>query len=99
MKIKGTCLNCNRDLLVRQLIDGGGHCPWCGRAISPDYTANLVEALRVAEDAGSALENALEKVSSTHARIRLDEESLVAGVRASVGQTGRREGRRERVRR
>ena len=61
MKIKGTCMRCGREFLAEQVIENGGHCPWDGKPLQPDYAAVLVDSLRQAEAAGNTLENALEK--------------------------------------
>ena len=84
MKIKGTCQNCGRELLVAQLVDSQGHCPWCGLAFQPHYNAVLTEALQLAEAAGGNLENALEKVAGMDPALTLDEDSILAEIRAHL---------------
>jgi hypothetical protein len=46
---------CGREVLVRQILESQGHCPWDGKAFNRDYTAILAEALEQAEGAGSVL--------------------------------------------
>lgn len=84
MKIKGTCLNCDREFLVEQVLEFGGKCPWCGQSFQRDYAAVLVESLRAAENAGQTLENALEKVAEVHPRFSLDAGSVLDGIKASL---------------
>src|SRR5437879_1990193 len=76
MKVKGTCGHCGREFLVRQVLESDGHCPWCGKPFQPQYTAVLAEALKIVEDAGSTLENALEKVAGMRPALALDEDSV-----------------------
>jgi uncharacterized OB-fold protein len=38
MRIMATCSTCQRDLLLRQLVEGPGitgRCPWCGTLLVP----------------------------------------------------------------
>lgn len=81
MKIKGTCQRCGREFLVQQVLASQGHCPWCGKPFQSDYTAVLAEALRLAEEAGNSLENALEKIAGMDPALVLDEESVLAEIR------------------
>ena len=81
MKIRGTCRNCGREFLVRQVLESQGHCPWCGRPFQPDYTAVLAEGLQMAEGAGGALENALEKIAGMEPGLILDEDSILRDIR------------------
>ena len=82
MKIKGTCQRDNREFLVAQVIDTGGHCPWDGEPFQKDYTANLAELLLQAEVAGSAFEEALEKIAGLDPAFALDEDSVIGRVQA-----------------
>ena len=84
MKIRGTCTRCGRDFLVQQVLDSQGHCPWCGRAFQPHYTAVLAEALQQAELAGSRLEGALEKIAGMDPALVLDEETILGQPRAHL---------------
>ena len=91
MKIKGTCQNCGREFLVGQVLESQGHCPWCGIPFQPHYTAVLTEALQLAEAAGGSLENALEKVAGMDPALVLDEDSILAEIRAHLEQLRRGE--------
>ncbi len=94
MRIRGTCTNCGREVLVQQIVDAGGHCPWCGRAFHGDYTSIIVRALVQAEESGNRLEDALEQVAEIEGvRLSLDEESIVSQVRDAL-RTMRRRGTR-----
>jgi hypothetical protein len=38
MRIMAICNNCQRDLLLSQLVEGPqitGRCPWCGALLAP----------------------------------------------------------------
>jgi hypothetical protein len=78
VKIKIFHTLCGREVLVRQILDSGGHCPWDGRPFEPDYTAVLAEALETAEEAGGVLENALEKIAGMEPAMTIDEDSVIA---------------------
>jgi len=57
MRIMAVCNNCQRDLLLSQLVEGPqitGRCPWCG-TLAPHYTPLLADAVRRAERAGAEL--------------------------------------------
>jgi hypothetical protein len=69
---------------VQQVLDSQGHCPWCGLAFQPHYTAVLAEALQQAEMAGNALEGALEKIAGIQPALVLDEESVLGEARAHL---------------
>ena len=85
MRIKGTCLNCGRDVLVQQIVDAGGHCPWCGIAFHKDYTSMIVNELVRAEQAGSQFEDALEQVAEIEGiHLSLDAESIVSPLREAL---------------
>jgi hypothetical protein len=87
VKIKGTHSVCGREVLVSQIIENGGHCPWDGLPFNKDYTANLTEALAKAEIAGSALENALEEAADMHGTLSLDPGSILSHVQTQIGTT------------
>lgn len=94
MRIKGTCLNCGRDVLVQQIVDAGGHCPWCGRAFHRDYTSILVRALVQAEEAGDRFQDALEQVADIEGLgLSLDTESMIGPVREALSSMRRRRAR------
>lgn len=94
MKIKGTCRNCGRDMLVQQIVDAGGHCPWCGRAFNRDYTSILVRALQQAEESGNRFQDALEQIGEIEdLGLSLDPESMVAPLREALRTMRRRRAR------
>ncbi len=77
MKIKLYHDVCGREILVRQVLDTGGHCPWDGLPLSRDYTALLAESLESAEAAGGVLENALEKIAGMRPALTIDRDSIL----------------------
>ncbi len=85
MKIKATCKDCDRDLLLEQVVETGGRCPWCGRTFQKDYAAVLVDAIQSAQSAGATLENALEKMVELRPGFRLDERSWVGEIVRDAG--------------
>jgi hypothetical protein len=95
VKIKGTCQRDGREFLVDQVIDYGGHCPWDGKPFQPDYTGPLAEALLQAQAAGSALEEALEKVAGMDPAFALHEDSILGRIRPYLEDL--RAGRKPRV--
>ena len=64
MKIKGTCKRCGREFYFEQAVANGGRCPWDGEPFSADYAVVLVESMRAAEAAGTALEQSLDDLAS-----------------------------------
>jgi hypothetical protein len=84
VKIKGTCRRCGREFLVEQILENGGRCPWDGQPLKPDYTATLLGALRQAEESGSALEEALDRVADLRPAFVLDEASILGPLRAGI---------------
>jgi transposase-like protein len=94
VKIRGTCTNCGREFLPEQVIDAGGHCPWCGKAFNRDYTALLVQALRQADQAGETLEAALKDMASIdELAMDVDEESVLEPLRDALRAVQRRRAR------
>jgi len=89
LKIKFVHTECGREILVHQLLESQGHCPWDGKPISRDYTAVLASALQAAESAGGALEGALERMAGLGGQMRLDEESIFGELRAGVDRVNR----------
>jgi hypothetical protein len=80
MKVMATCMNCGREFLLDQLLEGpvlSGTCPWCDTILAPDYTGHLVETARRLEVAGSALEDALGRFRGGWARFRIDRRSVL----------------------
>jgi transposase len=94
MKIKGTCSRCGREFLASQVVEGHGHCPWCGNAFNKDYTAVLANALREAESHGESFQAVLEQIAGMELAMELDEESVIGPLRNAL-RTAR--GRRARV--
>lgn len=91
MKIKGTCLNCGREVLGQQIVNSAGHCPWCGIAFNSDYTSMLVRALVQAEEHGERFQDALESVGEIEdLKLRLDAESMVGPLRDALKTMRRR---------
>ncbi len=94
MRIKGTCLNCGREVLVQQIVDAGGHCPWCGIAFNKDYTSMIVKALQQAEESGERFHGALEQVADIEdLGLTLDDESVVGPLREALRTMRRRHAR------
>jgi hypothetical protein len=94
MRIRGTCANCGREFLPDQVIEAGGHCPWCGKAFNRDYTSLLVQALRQADQAGDLLEDALQDVASVEElAMDIDEESVLEPLREALRAIRRRRAR------
>ena len=94
MKIRGTCANCGREFLPEQVIEAGGHCPWCGKAFNRDYTALLVQALQQADRAGDVLEDALKDIASVEElAMDIDEESVLEPLRDALEAIRRRRAR------
>lgn len=91
MKIKLICEHCGREVLVQQVLDSQGHCPWDGRPFQADYTAVLAETLKLAEDAGATLENALEKIAGMKPALVIDEDSVLSGIERYLDQIRRGE--------
>jgi hypothetical protein len=89
VKIKVVHTECGREVLVRQILDSGGHCPWDGRPFDRDYTAVLAELLETAEQAGSVLENALEKIAGIGPAMRIDPDSVVGPLAAWIDELNR----------
>jgi hypothetical protein len=93
VKIKVVHDECGRESLVRQILDSAGHCPWDGRPFSADYTAVLAEVLEAAEESGSTLENALEKIAGMNAAMSIEERTLIGPLKEQFAEVNRRTGR------
>jgi DNA repair exonuclease SbcCD ATPase subunit len=90
MKIKGTCGRCVREFLAQQVIESGGHCPWCGQPFNRDYTANLAQALQEAEVAANRLQDALQQIAGMELAMELDDEAIVEPIRTELRAARRR---------
>jgi hypothetical protein len=84
VKIKGIHETCGREVLVSQIVDSNGHCPWDGEAFNKDYTALLAEALAHAQIAGTALQDKLSEIADMHGTLRIDEGSVLGDLRAEL---------------
>jgi hypothetical protein len=81
---------CGREILVQQILESQGHCPWDGKAFNKDYTAVLAEALGTAEEAGSTLENALEKMAGMQPAFTIQEKVLIGPLEDRLSEINRR---------
>ena len=86
MKIKGTDKGTGREFLAEQVIEAGGASPWDGRPFSADYAVTLVNALRDAEAAGSALEEALTRLADIRPALTLDADSVLGELRVQISR-------------
>jgi hypothetical protein len=97
MRITATCSNCQRDLLLSQLVEGpvlAGRCPWCGTLLAPHYTLLLADTIHRAEQAGTELERALEQLGENWARLHVRAQLL--GAEAALHRLGDRRAAGER---
>jgi hypothetical protein len=96
VKIKVIHDLCGREVMVRQILESNGHCPWDGKAFNRDYTAVLAEALEQAEDSGSVLENALEKIAGMEPSFAIDPHTIVDPIKRNIDalNRGREPGKR-----
>jgi len=84
VKIKGTCKRDGREFMVEQVIASGGECPWDGEPFNADYAVTLVDALRDAKSAGTALELALQKIADLGPEFTLSAESIMGSLRTQL---------------
>jgi hypothetical protein len=84
VKIKGTHEVCGREVLVQQIVDSNGHCPWDGEAFNKDYTAMLTEALEAAQIAGTALQDKLSEIADMHGTLVIEEDSVLGALKAEL---------------
>jgi hypothetical protein len=87
MRIMAVCSNCQRNLLLSQLVEGPqitGRCPWCGTLLAPRYTLLLADAVRRAESAGAELVRALAQLGEGWARLGIRPETDVDPIRATL---------------
>ena len=89
MKIKLYHTLCGREILVRQVLDTGGHCPWDGKPFNKDYTAVLASALEAAERFGGQLETALERIAQTGGDMTIEEDTVLGPLRAQLERLNR----------
>ena len=88
MSIPARCANCHRELLLDQLtrpIDGF-RCPFCGFAFAPSYATvapGLVERVLAAHEA--LVKSLAELQSMSGERLLVDQDALIADVRAAGG--------------
>lgn len=90
MKIKGTCKRDGREFMIEQVIGAGGACPWDGEPFNADYAVTLVDALRDAEAAGAALEEALLKIADLNPEFTLSADSVVGPLRDHLARLDQR---------
>lgn len=86
MKIKGTCKRDGREFLAEQVAAAGGECPWDGQPFNADYASVLVDALREAEAAGTALERALTTIADIAPAFTLDETSVLGDAKVQLAR-------------
>jgi hypothetical protein len=84
VKLKVVHTECGREILVQQLLETGGHCPWDGKPLNRDYTGVLAEALETAENAGTVLESALEEIVGMRGAFTLDSDSVLGPLREQL---------------
>jgi hypothetical protein len=84
VKIKARCKRDGRDVMIEQVILGGGRCPWDGDPFSPDYAVTLVNALRDAEAAGTRLEQALGQVADLRPEFVIDASSVLSELQQQI---------------
>ena len=89
MKIKVIHHVCGREILVQQILESAGHCPWDGKAFTGDYTASLASALELAESAGTALEIALDHIAGMDPSFTFVRESVLASIEEPLDRLGR----------
>jgi hypothetical protein len=89
VKIKGTCRRDGREFYADQVIASGGECPWDGEPFNADYAVTLVDALRDAKAAGSALELAVDAIADLMPAFTIDRESIFGDLRASLDRLER----------
>jgi len=77
---------CGREMLVQQILQSDGHCPWDGLAFTAQYTAILTEALQTVEGAGTVLENALETIAGLEPRVQIVRESILPPLEAEIDE-------------
>jgi hypothetical protein len=89
LKIKVVHSVCGREVLVHQILESQGHCPWDGKPFNKDYTAVLASALEAAERLGGQLETVLERVAQTGGDMTIEEDSVLGELRAQLDRLNR----------
>jgi hypothetical protein len=89
VKIKVVHAVCGREVLVHQILQSQGHCPWDGKPFNKDYTGVLAASLDAAERYGAMLEDALERVAMTGGEMTIEEESVLGPLRAQLERLNR----------
>jgi hypothetical protein len=89
VKIKVVHAVCGREVLVHQILQSQGHCPWDGKPFNKDYTAVLAASLEAAERSGALLEQALERVAMTGGEMTIEEDSVLGPLRAQLERLNR----------
>jgi hypothetical protein len=87
MRIMAVCDNCQRDLLLSQLVEGPqitGKCPQCVALLAPHYTLLLADAIRRAERAGAELVRTLAQLGEGWAMLQIRPESVLEPIRAPL---------------
>jgi hypothetical protein len=90
VKIRATCKRDGRDFMMEQSIAAGGECPWDGEPFNADYAATLVEAMRRAEEAGTALVEALTTIADLNPEFSVHSDTIVEPIRAELARLDRR---------
>lgn len=88
MKIESRCRVCKREFPIDLILTGesGGHCPFCGVPLDPNYNGNLIRALAGLQRAGTAIEGALEQVRDLGGNLELDAHSIVEPIRDALAR-------------
>jgi hypothetical protein len=89
VKIRGTCKRCGREFFFEQAVAAGGRCPWDGEPFNADYAVVLVESMRAAEQAGTALEEALDDLAALRPAFSLDGASVTATIADAIARLSR----------
>jgi hypothetical protein len=84
VKIRGFDKRNDREFLVEQVIESGGSSPWDGQPFNADYAVTLVNALKEAEEAGTALEFALQTIADLQPDFTLDDASVIGPLKVSL---------------
>jgi len=88
VKIRGTCGHCGREFVAEQVVASGGACPWCGEPFNPDYGGTIVDVLRDADVAGTALERSMNALADLAPSMTLAEGSVLGEIRRQLARIG-----------